>query len=478
MTTPELDEQLREHYGSFHRDHAVMRERLLEHLRAEERSASPHRETTSRFFNRRLIMRLSAAAVVGLVVGTILFLVNPGPQGTTWADVVKAIGPIESVQYSTIEPFAPLHEGGPLRRTTTRNYATADAVRVDTWAGHDVDRGPEASAGLAPTLSRLTRASGREIATYVVNNENGRPNSIQQSVDYTAASPELGDPRKSDEDLRPSSDVLAMWRRLQDLQPESVLKRGSQEVNGQKLLRFEVIDAFSIPGLAGFQSGAFILVDPKSKQPVKLETGSLTWTDLRFNQTIPQDKFAPPTVPDDLDASVVWRFTLLAEAWNDPRFVFRVLDAQGKPIVTKADVQVQPAPTGGGGGSGLFGGAVPGGAGVVPQRLEDGVTSLQGFLSREGIDKLDKFMARNPGAEMTIEITGEPPIKRKVYGRLTRNPSETPVSFKLPSRADAKAATQPSAHEAASEEMGGEGLIAPGSPGRFAPPRPGARRGR
>jgi hypothetical protein len=268
-----------------------------------------------------------------------------------------------------------------------------------------------------------------------------------------------------------------MWRRLQDLPPEAVLKRGSQEVDGKRLLRFEVIDAASMPGLEGFQTGTFVLVDPQSKRPVKLETGSIGWSDIRINEPIPPERFAPPGVPEDLDAEVSWHFTLLADTWTKEGFVFRVLDAQGKPIITKDDVEVSELQFGfNGPGQFGFGGAEP--AEMPPRQVTPvGARSAQGFLTREGVDKLDRFMARNPGAEMTIEITGEPPIKRKVYGRLLRQPRDNfpggAVYFLLPSLADAKAATQPAPAGDGPEGMMEDGGAAPGMPGRAM--RPGAR---
>jgi hypothetical protein len=452
-----------------------MRGQLLDALRAE-----PIRlRQTSRFFNRRLLMRLSAAAIVALAIGITVFFVTPGSQGTTWAEVVRAIGPIESVQYTTshVSNSRRATSGaGEELRTTTRNYVTPDAVRIDTWFDHDAAHGPD-KAPAVPSTRRITRRDGHEVAMYEVVMNAGQPRSIHQVVAYTCAScPALPQPMAVASDLMQSADVLSMWRRLQDLPPEAVLKRGSQEADGKRLLRFEVIGSMSMPGLEGFQTGTFVLVDPQTKQPVKLETGSIGWSDIRFNEPIAPERFAPPAVPEDLDAEVDWHFTLLADAWQKPGFVFRVLDPQGKPIITKDDVDVSELQFGfNGPGQFGFGGAEP--VEMAPRQVTPaGARSAQGFLTREGVDKLDRFMARNPGAEMTIEITGEPPIKRKVYGRLSRQPRNNfpsgAIYFLLPSLADAKAATQPAPAGAGPEGMMEDGAAAPGMAGGM---RPGAR---
>ena len=55
----------------------------------------------------------------------------------TWAEVVKAIGPIESVQYRTSG-----QADGPQPVTTTVNYVTASAMRVDSHIGVKRSRSP------------------------------------------------------------------------------------------------------------------------------------------------------------------------------------------------------------------------------------------------------------------------------------------------------------------------------------------------
>jgi hypothetical protein len=464
MTTPELDEQLQEHYGSFHRGHALLRERLMEQLQAAPDAPARRADTTSRFFNRRLLMRLSAAAIVALAIGITVFLVTPGTQGTTWAEVVKAMGPVESVQYRTSQKRDDV--AGEV--DINMHYVTPSAMRVDMWPNHPDERGPGKTP---PAMTNIAVGNEREITDYAVSLSDGRPTSIVQQVAYLSRTCPL--PGRLGPNLEQSRQVLEMWRGLQGLPPEAVLKRGSTEDGAKRLLRFEVIPAASAPGLAGMSgfSNTFILVDPQTKQPVVLEMGSTRWTDLHFNEAIPAERFAPPAVPEDLDAEVSWHFTLLADTWKKAGFVFRVLDPEGKPIVTKDDVEIIDAPPRFGGqgfGTPDLEDGMP--AGAPPARS---VASAQGFLSQEGVNKLDRFMARNPGAEMTIEITGEPPIKRKVYGRLSRRPeSGSPgggaVGFHLPSLADAKAATQPAQPSPGFEgpDMMGEGPAAPnGRPG-------------
>jgi hypothetical protein len=455
MTTPELDRQLRGHYGSFRRDHAVLRDGLLEQLPAENagQRAARRAETTSRFFRRRLLMRLSAAAVVGLVVGVVVFLVNPGPQGTTWADVVKAIGPVESVQYRTSQDagenqFAEVN-------TAAVNYVTPTAMRTDTWAGGpSYTPLPADMAAKPPANRRVVRRDGNEVTQYDVHWSDGRIDSVVQRIDYLCTScPPL---HAQHPDLSDAERVLAMWRALHNLPPESVLKRGSTEVDGQRLLRFQVIGGMTTPGAEGAAFGGFILVDPRTKRPVQLETGSTRWTDIRINEPIPADTFAAPAVPEDLDAEVTWQFTLTADAWHKPGFAFRVLDPQGKPVITEKDFELTPL----GAGPGGFGGVSPeDGAALEPGAVPT-IVSSTGQLTQQGLNKLDAFMARNPGAAMTIEITGEPPIKRQVYGRLSRDNlhgfGQGAVRVVLPTLADLKATTQPA-------QPGQPGL--PGRPG-------------
>jgi hypothetical protein len=453
----ELDEQLREHYASFERGHGMLREQLLDEIRSED----VRTVKTSKLFNRRLLMRLSAAAVVAFAIGITVFLINPGSQGTTWAEVVKAIGPIESLQYRTVNQVQ--NE----QRRTTQNYVTPTEIRVDEFLTETDGLFGGAKPPGEPNSIHISRSSGRETTDYSVMLENGRPTSIVQHVGYSI----LADAARDAANPRDGRQVLQTWRRLQGMPPEAVLKRGSQEVDGQRLLRFEVIDAVNLPGLEGFQSGTFILVDARTKQPVVLEAGSTRWTDIRFNETISEERFAPPSVPDDLDPEVTWEFVLPADVWNKKGFVFRVLDAKGEPIVTKDDVET--VSMGQAESQGGFG-AAPG-ARVVLGAEE---LSMQGWLSQAGVQKLDRFMARNPGAEMTIEITGEPPIKRTVYGRLSRRlpmgHAGGAVRFGIFSQAQIKAATQPIAPEGVEiEGPGGGGL--PGAPGRGFRPAGGRR---
>ena len=59
----------------------------------------------------------------------------------------------------------------------------------------------------------------------------------------------------------------------------------------------------------------------------------------------------------------------------------------------------------------------------------------------DGVNNLDRFMARNPAALVTIEIAGEPAIKRTIYGRLSRE--RPPVVLRLLTPDDIRATTQP-----------------------------------
>jgi hypothetical protein len=443
----DLDEQLREHYAAFRNDHGSLRERLLDELRSEP--AWPAETSTSSFFNRRLLMRLSAAAVAAIAVGVIASLLMPGTGGTTWADVVRAIGPIETVQYVTTTPAGGGDQTGAQATTMTTCLTAKGFMRTDTLL---FGRGSG-----QPDQTQIVIKQDREVTHYDASWTDGRMSSVTQTIDYVSADVPTAGP------VDHTKDAIEMWRGLQNLPPEAVLKRGSLEDDkGQRLLRFELIDA-TLPGIARFAGEAaggeglfggsrpttFILVDAATKRPVMLEMGSARWSDIRFNETIPDDQFAPPAVPDDLDAEVNWRFTLPADTWRKEGFVFRVLDPEGKPIVTTDDVVIsQMARVG-------FGGA-------PPAASPASVVSSEGWLSPAGIGELDRFMARNPGAEMTIEITGEPPIKRKVYGRLARQPhavfdNNKVVHFILPSLAEVKASTQPAPPEA------------PGVPGRARP---------
>ena len=169
-------------------------------------------------------MRLSAAAVVVLAIGITVFLITPGSQGTTWAEVVKAIGPIESMQYRTVD------EGQGGQRVTTQNYVTATMTRVDTWLQHAGGVAPDKTPN-GPDQIHIMRTSGREITAYSVELQGGRPVGIHQSIAYSvlASPPDVTANLGGD-----GAQVLEMWRRLQTLSPESVLKRGSETVDGQR----------------------------------------------------------------------------------------------------------------------------------------------------------------------------------------------------------------------------------------------------
>ena len=99
---------------------------------------------------------------------------------------------------------------------------------------------------------------------------------------------------------------------------------------------------------------------------------------------------APPAVPDDLDPSVNWEFELPIDLWERESFAFRILDARGQPILTERDLGVSRHPV-----------------------------DKYAALPEAAFDTLDRFMARHRGETVTIEIEGEPPIRREVYGRLS-----------------------------------------------------------
>jgi hypothetical protein len=270
---------------------------------------------------------------------------------------------------------------------------------------------------------------GREVTSYSVERHDGQVASISQVIDYVtpAVSPDMAFAENR------SRQVLEMWRKLQHLPPEAVLKRGSVDVDGEKRLRFQVIDAESVTGLEGYQAGVFVLVDPKTKCPISLQAGSTKWTGIRFNPEIPAERFTPPVVPEDLDAEVTWSFTLPSRRPEKEKFSFRVLDAQGKPIVTTADLQRYDSE---------LGGADDLGPGTNAQPSSE--PAGERVLTSDGINKLDGFMARNPGATITIEIAGEPPIRRTIYGRLSRTPGRGPVTLRLLSTEEIRAMTRPS----------------------------------
>lgn len=423
MTTSPLDDQLRAHYASFRRDHGRLRDGLMDQVRKIDTNPStPHKSEPSRYFNRRLLMRISAAASVAIAVGVAAFFLVPGSSNITWADVVKAMGPIESIQYRTDQRAS---DGDGSTREATENLLTADAERVERW--HYFAGKPASLAPKPWEQTEIVLRRGRESTSYYVEREQGRLASITQVIDYTSPTTP---PHPIYSENR-SQKVLAMWRRLQDLPPEAVLKRGSVEIDGATRLRFQVLGAGLIPGLGGYESGVFALVDPKTKRPIQLQAGDTKWTDVQFNPVISADRFTPPAVPDDLDAEVVWSFTLPVERPGKEKFAFRVLDSEAKPIVAADDLRPGSES---GGGQGLFGGSR---ANEVPDDHPTG----EWVLTADGVNQLDRFMARNPGATMTIEIAGEPAIKRTVYGRLSRE--RPPVVLRLLTPADIRATTQP-----------------------------------
>jgi hypothetical protein len=415
MSGPDLDELLRAHYDPFRHDHARLRQELLDRL-AGTAPAAP-RGTRHRLFNRSWVMRLSAAAVVAMVVGVPFLLRSPGSQGLTWGDVVKEVTPVETVQYrsTTIRP-APegaehpeVHGGGTVRV----NYETVRGrSRTDSWTlpPTSLFAATQPSGESPPEATRIWRRDDREAVLYEIEWRDGRPRSIRQSVSYV--SPHRAAAQAAAMAAAgaapPEGGPLAAWRTLLDLPPEAVLKRGYEEVDGARLLKFEVVaPPAAAAGLAA--PGTLVWVDPATRRPVVLqhpeqgpfgnvgqEAGTTRWSDIRINETVPDDLFDPPPIPDDIDAEVSWHFELPMELWERETFTFRVFDPDGRAIVTEQDLN-------------LAGHARHG--------------TGEATLGPEGIDKLDRFMARNPGAMMTIEITGEPPIRRAVYGRVWRGPA-------------------------------------------------------
>lgn len=389
-------------------------------------------------------MRLSVAAVVAFALTITLRLFTPDPMSTTWADVIKAIGPVTTIQYSSLQPGF----GAAGQNRFVMTYSAGANSREDTWLIDSPADGaaPTKPPEVLPSFTNITRTEGREVVNDSISRMPGQPIEVSRSTAYfSPALRSLADASRLDN----SADV---WRTLGTLAPEAVLKRGSEMVNGERLLRFEIIKPIGRPELA---EGTMIWVNPKTKQPVKIQPrgfgfgGAGSMADIRFNEPIPTSMFEPPAVPDDLDAMVNWQFNLPYEPWKKGQFTFRVLDSAGEPIVTEKDIEVNEI-----------------GSGPGQEGPANGYA--RGDLTQAGVDKLDRFLARHPGEDMTIQINGEEPVKRKAFGRLSRTAGmvgsgRSPVTFEFPSVEAMRAMTRPA--NAAAVDPNGPGMR-PGTPGR------------
>jgi hypothetical protein len=308
------------------------------------------------------------------------------------------------------------------------------------------DDEPKVFPTTPPNYIDLTRVEGHEVISHNVARLPGQVEEVMRTVTYY--SPKLHMP----DDMLGTWYPMNLWRSLRDLPPEAVLKRGTEEIGGERLLRFEVVKVQDVPEV---QPRTRIWVNPKTRQPVIMEEPNgmspRRWTDVRFNASIPESTFDFPPLPEDIDASTTWGFHLPYATWNQPGFSFRVLDPDGKPIITEKDIETRSMSVPHG----------PGAAGDEPS-YEGG----QAYLLEAGIDKLDRFLARHPGETMTIQITGEPALKRQAFGRMARGPFigayGSPVYFLLMSEASIKANTQPTQPTQPGQ---------PGAPGMW---RPGA----
>jgi hypothetical protein len=154
-------------------------------------------------------------------------------------------------------------------------------------------------------------------------------------------------------------------------------------------------------------------------------------------------------LPDDIDAEVVWHFNLPSHALSQEEFTFVIRDAKGNAIVDEKDVLRFGVDADAEPGVEMEGGVSPG----VPGMFRDAVPR---FLKQSAVDVLDRYMALHAGETITIEIAGEKPIRRVIFGRLLRAPGASPVQV-FP--VDPPPSTQP----ANTPEIPG-GRYAPGGP--------------
>ncbi len=200
-----------------------------------------------------------------------------------------------------------------------------------------------------------------------------------------------------------ASDLL---KQLTTLPPEAVLKRGREQKHGREVVKFEVIDLAKLKLSTMFGvTSANIFVDVQSRLPIAIEGVGIgghvsrIWA-IEINQSA-TSIFDLPPLPADVDAEENWTFWLPVGLWErDSGFTIRVSGPDGDPVISESDFRSMGPYRGGG---------------------------FESELLSEGIEKLDRFMARHPGASVKIEIAGEPPIQRKVFGRLSRQIGVAPV---------------------------------------------------
>ena len=386
-----MEEQLREYYATLQRVDSGSRESLLEKL--DESSVVSSQNRLSLSGNFVLKASIAAATCFAAAVLITIAVFSNTASSVAWAEVVKRLPVIETMQHRRLDKIPPRWG----RKQETWNYSVGyrakDCWRTDGWEIADESSIPAADARPDNMHIIITDPKKRETTAHNWNYKEQRfiRNTGYRSINLAAK--QSRDPAKSMESLK-------------DLPPESVRQKGRTEKLGREVVVFETVPEARvyIPGILHYGELVSIFVDVQSKLPIAIESKSRedgldldrffrVW-DISLNQT-PSSVFDVPVLPADADGEELWTFSLPSRLWKEKdAFTFRVIAPDGKPIITEADFRLEGPYRAGGYGS--------------------------VFLA-EGHKKLNRFMARNVGEIVTIEIAGEPPIQRKIFGRLSGN---------------------------------------------------------
>lgn len=394
------EDRLRNYYSALQRIEPKSRESLLEKL-----SESPVVPSQTMSSQGSFIMKVSISAAAGLAVAVLVAIaVLPDMSASVaWAEVIKRLPAVESLQYKALNNQPPHFD--PLQKHDSWNYSIGYIAkhrrRTDVWEIADESSIPTQDVSPDRTHVSIHDAEKRELTSY---DWDYKQQQFSRQVSYRSVHLAAYE----------GEDPVQYMESLKNLPPESVRKRGRTEKDGHEVVWFETVPGawLSIPGLLQYGESVSIFVDVQTRLPVIIETEGRSGTgasrfsrawDIRLNNP-PSSAFDIPSLPLDVDGEESWRFDLPSRLWKEEgAFTFRVVGPDGKPLITQDDFRLQ-------------GPYSAGGYGIV-------------FLAK-GHEKLSRFMARNLGETVTIEIAGEPPIERKIFGRLSRHNGRSAVDMK------------------------------------------------
>ena len=320
-----MEEQLREYYATLQHVEPRGRESLLEKL--DEGSVVPSQNELPLPGSYVLKASIAAATCFAVAVLITIAVFSNMSASVAWAEVVKMIPVIETMQHRRLDKIPPRWG----RKQETWNYSVGyrakDCWRTDGWEIADESSIPAVDA--RPDNMHITKDNPDKRET-TSHNWNYKEQRFSRHIEYRSshlAADQGRDPAKSLESLK-------------NLPPESVRKKGRTEKLGRETVLFETVPEATIyiPGLLHFGDEVSIFVDVETKLPIAIENEikfgtevgkfSRVW-DIGLNET-PSSVFDVPSLPvdadgEELDGEEFWTFWLPSRLWKEKgAFTFRV----------------------------------------------------------------------------------------------------------------------------------------------------------